>query len=73
MNKHLLKLVDRVRFTDLIPYPSQEVIFEQFAGLIIQDCIKTISSTNTKYGDYRDQITTSYQEYIIQAIKDKYK
>ena len=39
MNKRIRELADRVRFVDTHQYPTQDEVFEQFASLVIQECL----------------------------------
>jgi hypothetical protein len=39
MNERIRELADKARFTDKIPYPSQDQVFEKFAELIIRECV----------------------------------
>ena len=48
------------------PYPTS---IEQFAQLIIQECITVTKNVENGYSDYRNQIEDGMREAIISSIE----
>lgn len=47
-------------------------VFERFAHLIIQECVKSVNDTPFMYRDYRNQIEESMRNACAWSIKDKF-
>ena len=52
--------------------PAQRAELEEFAELILTDCIKVVDETPLGYGDYRDQILESMRNSCVESIKYRF-
>jgi hypothetical protein len=63
MNKLIQKIADEARFSQEIPYPHQDIIFEKFSELILTEVISTI---------YRSDISERKQERLVDELAYKF-
>ena len=50
MNNLIRKLADQVRFVSEPEYPDQDIIFDNFAKLIIQECLNIMQNCDGDLG-----------------------
>jgi hypothetical protein len=80
MNERILKLMTEAGFDveKLRMYPGgwpreDLLILEDFAQLIVKECIGIVENLPSSYGDYRDQISNSTREACVEKIKQQFE
>lgn len=58
MNELIKRLADEVRFTNELPYPDQDTIFQRFAELIVKECLEQV----------RDEVQYEYDWNLADAV-----
>ena len=56
-------------FEEYVVYFDAEKFEQEFAKLLIKECIKTVKEVQPGYKDYRSQIEEAMQDDCVEAIK----
>ena len=71
MNKKLLKQFQLEAGGSHYPEINPH-LQEQFAKLIVQECVKVVENLSPGYQDYRDQIEDAFRRDCVQEIKQHF-
>lgn len=76
MNERIQKLAFNAGFIGKSMNPifgtCQETALENFAELIVKECISIIKNAENGYSDYRNQIEDGMRDHCIALLKDKF-
>ena len=52
--------------------PVQRAAIEEFAELIVQECIGIVENLSPGYADYRDQIEDAFRRDYVEKVKEHF-
>lgn len=70
MNERIQELAKQAGYNG--HYATEEFDVDEFAELIVRECISTIENAENGYRDYRNQIEDAMRDHCLWLIKDKF-